>query len=70
MTIKKKCEHCNTELLITENSLLFEEKKSLEIAYCAVCKKEVHSALTDGWFFVELFEDDDKKITEVTFPMA
>jgi CRISPR/Cas system-associated protein Csx1 len=71
MKIQLKCNNCETELEIVENTLLFSEEKRLESAHCPVCENEVYTGKTDGWYYVQTTENIKKEITEnCIYPMA
>lgn len=55
--IKIKCNTCGTDLIIVDNILLFEGEKSTEIANCTICNSEVYKGETDGWYFVEIINE-------------
>lgn len=72
MEIQIECKHCNIELEIKENVLLFPEKKVMEKANCPKCETEIHSGETDGWFYVnqiEKIKTNEIEIRRIVFPM-
>lgn len=48
-----KCRKCETENVIIENKLFFSEDKKQHNVLCSVCKNQLSTEITDGWFFVQ-----------------
>lgn len=66
--IKIKCENCQSQLDVVEESLMFSGDKVTERVFCPHCKNEVYSGETDGWFAI--LSQSEKTDAECVFPMS
>ena len=69
MTLEKKCNSCNENFLIKENSLTSQPNLQNEKAYCPNCKTELYTGNTNGWFTVQKNETSIKMNSLCEYPM-
>lgn len=63
------CKTCKIELSIQENSFIVSESKTIEKAHCVKCETEIYQGQTDGWFFVEIIEEEKNATQQCIYPM-